>query len=39
MTFLCGAVDFRTSGKDGGVCSGVLLSRGHEAQGKLCWCS
>jgi hypothetical protein len=35
MTYLCGAVDFRTRGKDGGVLSGVLLSRGQEAQGAV----
>jgi len=29
------AVDFRASGEDGGVCSGVLLSRCHEAQGTV----
>jgi hypothetical protein len=35
MTFPCRAVDFRTLGEDGGVFSGVLLSRRHEAQGAV----
>jgi hypothetical protein len=35
MMFPCGAVDFCTSGKDGGVFSSLLLSRVHEAQGTV----
>jgi hypothetical protein len=35
MACLGRAVDLRTSGKDGGIFSGVLLSRGHEAQGAV----
>jgi hypothetical protein len=38
MTFPCGAVDFRSPGKDSGVLSGVLLSRRDSSTGDGCQC-